>query len=230
MSWHAQPGIQAPVSQPARQPATIADAVAVPAACCRGTWRGSGSGICRAHHDGAAPHPVPRLPACKPGCRCCLAAWPAKMPPLLGKIGRRGFVESTTAGTSQRSAHSRRAIRGSISSSSRRRRIANICNQDASSLSACCYFCLPTSLAQPLPDPTVPTAANSPCPPPVCMPNSCPLQFCLLSASWWPGGGYTVAWKVGSTIKKTNSQNTGAGTTHARTHAGGRARALLSRG
>lgn len=33
-----------------------------------------------------------------------------------------------------------------------------------------------------------------------------------------------MAWKGGSTIKKTNSQNTGAGTTHAHTQAGGRGR------
>ena len=127
-------------------------------------------------------------------------------------------MESTTAGTSQRSAHSRREIRGSISSSSRQRHIANGCTQDASPLSACCYFCLPNRAWLSRCQTQLSRQPQTTCPPPVCMPNSCPLQFCLLSASWWPGGGYTVAWKGGSTIKKTNSQNTGAGTTHARTH------------
>ena len=234
MSWHAQPGIQAPVSQPARQPATIADAVAVPAACCRGTWRGSGSGCGTSAELIMMELPLIRSPVCLPASLAAGAAWRRGQPSCLlcsaksgggalWRVPRQAQASAARTAGGRSEAASAAAV-GSATSPMDARKMLPPSQPAATSV-------CPTEPGSAAARPNCPDSrkllALHPC--------VCPtLALCNSACSQQVGGqGAATRWrgKGEARSKKQTRKTLGPEPrTHARTHAGGRARALLSRG
>jgi hypothetical protein len=216
MSWHAQPGIQAPVSQPARQPATIADAGAVPAACCRGTWRGSGSGCGTSAELIMMELPLIRSPVCLPASLAAGAAWRRGQPSCLLCSAKSGGGALWRVPRQAQASAARTAGGQSGAASAAASPIHAIKmhppSQPAATLRLFAHQ--PGSAAA---RPNCPDSRKLLAPPLVCMPNSCPLQFCLLSASWWPGGRLHGGVERGKHDQK-NKLAKHWGRNHARTH------------